>query len=1027
MIEYFLSRRVLTNLITIFVVVVGSWQFLRVRREAFPDITFDIVIITTPYPGASPEEVETQVTRRIEEQLRELSGIDRVESFSLENQSLIVLRLEEDLSGREKDRIVNEIYQAAARVEDLPEIADKPIVRELTSNRPLISVSVAGGSQAERDRFADELKDMIEDIDGVARVDAEGDRDPEILIEADRRKLESYKVTMGELAAAIRGRNVDRSAGGVPVGSLENWVRVRGSVFTAQEVSDIVVRGNDERRFIRVRDLARVSEGFEEQRIISRAGGQPAIELRVSKHKLGDTIRLASAVKKLAAEQSARASQKGMKLVISDDISFFIKRRLQVMTNNLIQGGFLILGALFLFLDWRLAAVAAWGVPISFAAAMLVAVPMGFTINLMSLLAFIIVLGMLDDDSVVVAENIYRHLEAGAPPERAAVKGTREVLLPVLGSVLVSCCAFLPFALMSGIMGKFLLMIPVVVCMCFLASLFEAFFILPSHVIDLLPFGRPVGQSQESRWYLAAVDGYRRGISWVLSHRLKFAGLLAVFVVLTAALAALRVKFVLFPPGLIDQFFIQLEMPPGTNLQATERALHYVEQEVLKLAPGELEAVSGHVGLKGVEEHRRIGTNYGQVRVFLTPEESRPRKTKAIIEDLRAKIGLPPGAKRLVCEELKPGPPVGSAILVRARGRDPQINREIAEAIKAELRAIDGVTDILDSAEQGKRQWLIKLEPREAAFSGLDVSRVAQDVFYAVDGIDVSKINRADEEVGIRLRLLPEQRSSAGELLALDVLNASGRAVPLNKVARIEEAEGPPVLQRYNFKPALAVSADVDLPKITSRQANARIQEKLKDIPKRYPGYELIFGGEEEETRKSLASLFRAFGTALLLDFVILAALFRSYAQPIIILLTVPIGLLGVACALILHGQPASFMALLGVVAMTGVVVNNAIVLVSFINDNCGKGMDARSAAVEAAAQRLRPIWASSITTLLGLFPTAYGFGGKEPFVAPMALSLAWGLTFAMPMTLFIIPLAYVLLDDVRTWLAAWVRRLAVW
>src|SRR3989338_249005 len=202
MIEYFLSRRVLTNLITIFVVVVGSWQFLRVRREAFPDITFDIVIITTPYPGASPEEVETQVTRRIEEQLRELSGIDRVESFSLENQSLIVLRLEEDLSGREKDRIVNEIYQAAARVEDLPEIADKPIVRELTSNRPLISVSVAGGSQAERDRFADELKDMIEDIDGVARVDAEGDRDPEILIEADRRKLESYKVTMGELAAA---------------------------------------------------------------------------------------------------------------------------------------------------------------------------------------------------------------------------------------------------------------------------------------------------------------------------------------------------------------------------------------------------------------------------------------------------------------------------------------------------------------------------------------------------------------------------------------------------------------------------------------------------------------------------------------------------------------------------------------------------------------------------------------------------------------------------------------------------------
>lgn len=1014
MIEFFLKRRVLTNLITLFIVAVGGWQFATVRREAFPDIKFDIVLITTPYPGASPEEVETLVTREIEEQLRTVTGIDRVESFSLENQSLIVLRLEEDLSEREKDKTVDEIYQAVSRVEDLPEVADKPVVQELTSDRPLISVSVAGGEDEARDHFAEELKDLIEELDGVSRVDQDGDRDREILVEVDRGALDRYRLTMAEVAQAIRNRNIDRSAGAVRSGTLENWVRVRGSVFTEKEVGDVIVRGNDERDNIRVKDLARVTEGFAEQRLAVRAGGLPAIELRVSKHKAGDTIKLADAVKKLVAEQEPRAAAKGLKLVLSDDQSFFIKRRLKVMTSNMVQGGVLILVALFIFLDWRLALTAAWGVPISFAAAMMVAVPLGFTINLMSLLAFIIVLGMLDDDSVVVAENIYRHLESGKPHLQAAIDGTREVILPVLGSVIVSSCAFLPFALMSGIMGKFVFMIPVVVCMCFAASVFEAFFILPSHVIDLLPFGRPVEETRESRWYLAVVRWYRRTLSWVIHHRLRFAGIVLGVLAGTAALAAWRVKFVLFPPGLVDQFFIQVIMPPGTNLDATAKALEPVERAVLRLPPAELEAVTSIVGAKGIEDDRRIGTHYGQARVYLTPEEGRGRKTKVIIEELRAKIGTPPGARQVIFSDLPVGPPVGEAVLVRIRGRDPKTARVIAERIKADLRKIDGVTDIRDSMEEGKRQWRVVLDPDEAAFAGLDVDTVARDIFWAVDGIKLSEIHYPDEDWDIRLRLLDEQRGDPKHLLSLDVLNKQGRPVRLSRVAGVQETQGPPFLQRYNFRPAVTVTADVDLAKITSREANAVIRGKYKDISKEFPGFELIWGGEEEETAKSMRSLFRAFFVALGLDFVVLAALFQSYIQPFIILLTIPIGLLGVVYALIVHGEPASFMAMLGVVAMTGVVINNAIVLVNFINEKRKTGLSAADAAVEAGATRLRPIWASSITTLLGLFPTAYGFGGFEPFVAPMALALAWGLTFAMPMTLFLIPVAYVIVEDAK-------------
>ncbi len=1012
MIEFFLRRPVLSNLITLALCAVGGWHFFNSRREAFPDIKFDMVIIQTPYPGASPEEVETLVTRKIEEQVRSVSGVDRAESWSLENLSVVLLRLDEELTDREKDKAVSDLYQAAQRVEDLPDLADKPIVQELTADRPLITLSVAGGSDEDRDRYAEELKDIIEELDGVSRVTFKGDREREILVQVDRDKLARHRLTMGEVAAAIRGRNVDRSAGATWSGPLENWVRVRGAVFTAQEVGSIVVRGNEARENLRVRDLAQVSEGFAEGALRTRAKGRPSIELHISKHKSADVIELTGRVMKLRDAQEPRAAARGMELALSNDVSFFVKRRLRVMTGNMLQGGVLILAALFLFLDWRLAAVAAWGVPISFATALVCAVPFGFTFNLMTLLAFIIVLGMLDDDSVVVAENIYRHLEMGKPAFQAAVDGTREVMWPVLGSVLVSSCAFLPFALMGGIMGKFMFMVPVVVVMCFMASLFEAFFILPGHVLELMPLGKPVGEkAPEGRWYKTVVDGYRRTITWVISHRGKFALLLLGFLLFTAGVAKWRLKFVLFPGGLVDQFLVQVEMPAGTNLDATQKAIEHVETIAGDLPKEELDVMTAVVGQKGQEDQERLGTHYGQVRLFLTPEESRKRKTQEIVADLRARIGLPPGAKGITFDEQTPGPPVGEPIMVRARGRDPEVNRKISEEIKAYLRSIKGVSDIRDSLEDGKWQWRVIPNELEAAFAGVDAESIARDLFYAVDGMKVSRIQRPDEEVEIRLRLKPEQRDSKDDLLGLDALNPRGQAIRLSRVARIEDARGAPFLPRYNYKPAVTITADVDEDVITSREANLLVRRKFADVPERYPGYELIYGGEEEETAKSMASLFRSFGVALMLDFVILAVLFGSYVQPFIILLTIPIGLLGVVYALLVHGQPASFMAMLGVIAMTGVVVNNAIVIVSFINDKRAAGVPVEQAAIEAGADRLRPMWASSITTLLGLFPTAYGFGGYEPFVAPMALSLAWGLTFAMPMTIFLIPAAYVTVD----------------
>jgi len=999
--------------LTFFILGVGLWQFAHAKREAFPEVTFDLVVIRTAYPGALPEEVDRLITGPVEDTLKIVDNVDHVESYSIEGMSLILVRLDEGLNRPQVSRAVSDIQQAVSRTEDLPDEAKAPIVEELTSSRPLIVVSVAGGDDFARDTFAERIKDMLEDIPGVSRVDQNGDRNREIWVEADAAKLARSRLTLGEIAGVLRAENVNLSAGSVEVGRAEMLVRTAGSFETAEDVADVILRGNDERSFLRVRDVARVRETFSDAKVIARAGGMPSINLQVRKKRDADAITLAKEVKKLVREQEGDAARLGIKFVLTDDWSFFIKRRLNVLRSNMIQGGILILAALFLFLDWRLALVAAAGVPISFGLAMLVGSQFGLTINLLSLLGFIIVLGMLDDDSVAVAENIYRHLEMGKPPQQAAVDGVREIMLPVLGSVMATSAAFIPFALIEGIMGKFMFMIPVIVILCLVASVLEAFFVLPAHVLDILPYGRPVSEKRDGRWYAAIIAAYRRILRWCVVHRYKFLAIVFAGLIVTVGVATMRLKLVMFPPGLIDQFFVQVEMPEGTSVAETERAVSEIERVILKLPPSELEALTATAGLKGYEQTERRGTHYGQVRVFLVPQENRARQTDAILEELRPEMMKIGGIQKLVVEKLRPGPPVGMAVQVRVRGDDPGTLQEIAGRMKAELRAMEGTTDIKDNFEGGKAELRVRINPTEAAYAGVSTAEVARHILYAFEGGEVTKIRRTTEEVTVKVKFEPESRPHPQSLDGVLVLNKFGRQISLSPLVRVSHETSPPYIERYNFKRAIQITADVDNVKVTSYQANARLRDFFRGIERDYPGYDAIYGGEEERTQESMRSLRKGFGVAVFLDLIILAALFGSYIQPFIILLTIPIGLAGVAWALMLHGAPASFMALLGVVAMTGVVVNNAIVLVDFINRKRDEGMAIEDAVVEAGATRLRPIFASSITTLLGLFPTAYGIGGYEPFVAPLCLALAWGLALAMPLTLFAIPTATVIVDDV--------------
>ena len=1029
MIEFFLSRRVLANLLTGFLLVVGIMAFVTTRREMIPEFTFFTVSIQTAYPGASPAEVEELVTARLEDEIRTVDGLDEIESFSVENLSIIIVRLDDRLSEAEVDKAVLDVQQAVNRVRDLPEEAEVPVVREITSNDPLVMLAVAGGTAEARDKLAEDLQDSLKNLPGMAKVDVLGDRQQELWVEVDPGRLRAHTLSLHDIAQAIAAHNVQIPGGAVQLGQEEVLVRTAGPLRTVQDVHNVVIRGDNDGRTLRVGELARVHDTFAKERQRLRVNDQPAIVLMPRKKHAADALHLIERIKEVQSDFTPRAQQAGMSLVLCWDQSHWITRRLAVMTSNMWQGGVLILGALFVFLDWRLAVVAMLGVPISFASAMLGLSLLDVSMNMMTVLAFIVVLGMLDDDSVVVAENIYRHLEMGKSPVRAALDGTREVGMPVLASVATVASAYLPFLLVGGIWAKFLMAFPIVVMLCFAASLLEAFWIMPAHVLELLRFGRPVEQAGR-RVHGVVVERYRRVLSWMMQHRLVFMVLLLICIAGTGALAAWRLPLVLFPTGSLELFSVRVDMAPGTPLQQTEAALQRIEHWLTVLPGGTVQATMMGVGMTFDDwDLARRGTHRGQLQVFLSAGQSAATtEIDTMLERVRDDLRGIPGFHTMSIDKVSGGPPIGKPVFARVRGPHFDTLREIAAHLKARLATVPGVFDIQDSLEGGKTEYVVAVDVNRAGAMGLRPTQAAQEVFFALEGGEATRLRRGTTEIKVRVKL-PEEFANGHGLAGLEDLLVpanAGHLLPLQGLVAFHRQESPPVITHMNFRRAVTVSADVDTKQITGFAANRVLAEAFAAIRHTYPGYDLAFGGAEEQTRKSFRTFMRAFLVTLLLDFLILAVLFNSYVQPfVVLLLTIPTGVLGAVYALLLHGEPLSFMAILGMVAMIGVVINNAIVLVSFVNGKRAEGMPLASACLEAGCTRLRPIWASSLTTLVGLLPTAYGWGGGEPFVQPMARTMAWGLAFAMPFTLLLIPMGILCVDDAKQWLARQFQRRA--
>lgn len=1033
--EFSIKNSLFINLLSVFFIIVGIIGAFNLTKEVFPNIPFDVAMVTTPYPGATAEDVEKLVTTPIEKELKEVDDLEEIRSASSNNISTIYIKMNPD--AKDKNKIINDIQRAVDKTEGLPAEADDTIVDEVNMKlMPIIEVAISGeADETELQKYAESLENILLDIPEIARISRKGWRDREIWVEVDPVKMREYYISFEEIMFALRANNLNMPAGTMRGKETEYIVRTTGEFLTKKDVEETVIRANDIGNWLKIKDVARVISAFEDENEITRSFGTRAINLVIFKKESEDAIKLTAKVKD-SVESFKKGAPENLEIYTLDDMSFYIKRRLNILKNNGIIGTILVIIALQTFLTKRVAFFTALGIPIAFSITLGFMLVTGMSINMMTMFGLIIVLGMIVDDGIIISENTYRHIEGGMPPREAAIKGAEEVIPAVTTTIITTIVAFLPLAFMTGIIGRFVKSIPIIVIAALVASAFEAFVILPSHLADFARAKRKAPPAKglhkmELSWFEKLLRFYTNVIKNAIAHRYKTIGIFVLGVIVLVVCLGSFLKVVAFPQKGIEEFYLRAEAPVGTSLNKTSELSRQLEELIETLPENELDSYVTTVGNifegRALDPYARRGSHLVQVNVYLTPETKRKRDSAQIVDSLRDRAEKIEGFDKVYFEQIREGPPTGRAVDIKIKGDDYTVLNEIGQKFATFLKSIKGVTDIDTDYKFGKEEIVVEIDEKKASAAHLTVRNIADAVRSAVGGGVATSIKqvKAEEEVDILVRFPEKYRMDMSVFRNISIPNAAGKLINLTDVATFKKQRK---LESYNHldgRRALRVMASVDEKNTTSVAANALVRKEFKNIEKDHLGYTATYGGEEKDTQESFGNLIKAFLIALLLIFLILATKFNSLVQPIIIMLAIVFGVFGALLALLLHDVAFSFMAFLGMVGLIGVVVNDSIVLVDFINRLRIQGKDRRESIIEAGRIRLRPVILTTITTVFGLAPVAYGLGGFDPFLAPAALTLAWGLLFATILTLIFIPCVYAVVDDITVLIShhATVRR----
>ena len=1013
-----LANHPLANIAFVVVLALGALAYLSMPREQDPEINFNWVVITTVLPGASPEDVEKRVTKPLEDAIKGVADVRFSMSASRENVSNILVRFRE-ISERTFDKRVNDLRRDIQNKasSELPAEAKDPRVMEITTSNgfPTALVVVKGGANDEvLRRQAKLLRDDFERMAGVDQVFATGLADPELRIEYHSAALANRGLTGADVADAASAWFRDSFAGKIETQTHDGrdaWlVRVVGQHADPERLAQIPVGKG--RHQTPLDSVATVTRARGEATSLASHAGQAAVMLAITKKSKINTLDLIERTQAFIAEKNLQLAATGISLQLVDDQTHATRESIRIMETNALVGLLVVLAMSWLFLGTRIALLVGLGLPFSLAGTFAVLGALGYTVNISVLLGVVIALGMLVDDAVVVVEAIYYKMQRGLDALTACLDAMREVFGPVTSSVLTTMAAFLPLMLLPGIVGKFMFVIPFIVTLALAISLIEAYWILPVHVVSA--GGRPSADDWRARFNHRLRVKYARALIAVLRWprvSLSVAGLLFLCAAAAVATGVVRVQFFAFDPMRI--FYVNVDMPAGAPLEVSLAEAGKLEAEVRKLLPAaEIRNSMAYAGIKFTDTEPLYGDAYGQVVVSLQPNTEGGRSVEAIVAALRPQIEALPTVGKVSFTLLSGGPPVTKPIRVRVRGDDPHELRAAAESLKAIVKEVPGTLDVTDDEIPGRPQLVLELDREALRAAGLDAARVARLVRLAVDGEIVAQTRDLGEKVELRVRA-----HRPGDSVGHDILNllddpihlgdSAGGQTTLGALVRAETRTGPGVIKHYNLVRAITVEADLDKNITDTVAADRLIQQAWPRVAAQFPNVSLDFSGEMEDIRESLAAMKVLFLLGIGLIYLILAAQFKSYWQPLLILITVPLAFTGVAFGLALSRNPLSLYTLYGVIALTGIAVNSAIVLIDAANERMKAGMSVLHAAVYAARRRVVPILITSVTTIGGLFSLAFGLAGSSLLWGPVAQSIVWGLAFSTVLTLFVIPLLY--------------------
>ena len=1044
-VAWFAGNHVAANLLMIFLMVAGIFTGLTMKLEVFPEFTLDRISITTEYPGASPAEVEEAIVQQIEESVAGLAGLKRIDSTAREGSATTIIEV---MKGWNLQTLLDEVKAEVDRIRTFPEEAEKPVIREVTRRSQVISVAVYGeATEATLKRLAEDFKDDITNLPGITYAELFGTREAEIHIEISEDTLKRHGLTLGMVAQAVRETSLDLPAGTVKSAGGDILIRAKGRRYYARDYYDVPVITRTDGSKITLGQIAELKEGFQDLDISARFQGKPAAVIQVFRVADQNALEVASTVKAFV-ERVRPGLPKGVEIDTYQDMSIILKSRIQLLLKNMIFGLILVSILLGIFLDLRLAFWVTLGIPISFLSGLWILPRFDVSINMISLFAFITVLGIVVDDAIVVGENIFRKQEEGYKPLQGAVEGALEVGRPVIFAVLTTVVAFYPLLLGGGTMGKVMRNLPVVVILVLLGSLVESLLILPCHLSGKKGRLQQQAEAKGTELRLPAKSRKRgltvqvsRGLMWVIRGpyarlvrfcvRWRYATVafsLAVLLLGVGMWTGGRIKFTFFPKVDSDVLTCSLTMPAGTPVPRTEGVISRLETA----AKAALEKYDAHhrakdapplfeysVSLVGVQSGGHgpnagageIGGHVGQVFIQLLEGERRNVSAGKLGALWREEAGMVPDAESLTFQsELFSA---GNAVEVHLSMDNEDLLIRASEELKAALETYPGVFDINDSFLPGKKEMQLKLKPAARSL-GLTLGDLARQVRHAFYGAEALRFQRDQDEIKVLVRYPSSERESLGYVEQMRIRTQDGSEIPFGEVARVKMEPGYTSIQRAQRRRVIKVTADVDESLGNANEVRTDIETRvLPQLINRYPGLRYEIEGEGKEQQESLSDVVQGFGLALFAIYALLAIPFRSFTQPFIVMGAIPFGLVGALAGHLLMGLNLSLLSLFGMVGLAGVVVNDSLVLIDATNRiRRQQGLSSREAVMQAGGLRFRAIILTSLTTFAGLTPMIVERSLQAQFLIPMAVSLGFGVLFATGVTLLLVPCGYVILED---------------